>query len=198
MAVRQEYLIDYLSNRDILRPKRDVWGVVDERLVLLRSGGGSWEGLETLFGEFRLSVSDPCASLWEIHTAYGQASTLDVCSGNAFNDMREIATRCSYLLYSTAAGESAFLENLYQKLLSAFQGQDLEAALKTIRTYYDCGRSVSQAAAALYIHKNTLQYRVRRFLEALDLTKRTGFQQEYLVRLLLEHHKRKQGLRALE
>lgn len=198
MAMRQEYLIGALTSRGILRPKRDVWGVVDERLVLLRGGEGGWNQLDFLLDEFRVSISDPCGSLWEIHPAYAQASALDVSAPDAFNDMGRLSTRCGYMLYCTSAGESAFLEALYQKVLDAFRGQDLQAALKTVQTYYDCARSVSRAAEALYIHKNTLQYRVRRFLEAADLGKCTSFQQEYLVRLLLEHHKRKQGLRALE
>ena len=70
--------------------------------------------------------------------------------------------------------------------------------MKTAQGYYDNDRSVSKAAAALFIHKNTLQYRVHRVLEVLGLAGCTSFQQEYLVRLLLEHYKRKQGLRALQ
>mgnify|MGYP001028973113 FL=1 len=204
MALRQEHLIGCLAGCGILRPKRDVWGVVDDRLVLLRDGGSAyWARLrqqdpDFLREQFRLSVSDPCNNLWEIHTAYAQAAALDACAAESFNDMGQLSTRCGYMLYRTAAGESAFLEGLYGKLLAVFRGRELETALQTAEAYYDCGRSVSRAAEHLYIHKNTLQYRVRRLLEVLDLGGCAGFQQEYLVRLLLEHHKRKQGLRALE
>ena len=43
------------------------------------------------------------------------------------------------------------------------------------------------AAQKLFIHKNTLQYRVRRVLEVLELTKLPAFWQEYLLRLLALH-----------
>ena len=49
----------------------------------------------------------------------------------------------------------------------------------------------------MYIHKNTLLYRVHKLLDALDLADAGAFRQEYTVRLLLEHYKRKHGLRAL-
>ena len=48
------------------------------------------------------------------------------------------------------------------------------------------------------IGTNTLQYRVRRLLEILELGRCGPFQEEFLVRLLLEHHKRKQSRQALE
>ena len=86
-----------------------------------------------------------------------------------------------------------FMEGLYHKLTAVFHEPELTSILVTARSYYDCSRSVSQAAKDLFIHKNTLQYRIRRLLEVLDLKKCTAFQQEYLIRLLLEYHKRKQS-----
>lgn len=50
----------------------------------------------------------------------------------------------------------------------------------------------------MFIHKNTLQYRMRRLLQALSLSRHTDFQQEFVVRLLLEYETRKQGRWALK
>lgn len=92
---------------------------------------------------------------------------------------------CDSLLDATAQREAEQLEALGQKL-SVFSADERQALLATARAYYEMDRSVGRAAQAMFIHKNTLQYRVRRLLEALELTRCSPFQQEYLVRLLLE------------
>ena len=41
----------------------------------------------------------------------------------------------------------------------AERGGDLE---RTLRTYYECGASVSQTAQALFLHRNSVRYRLDR------------------------------------
>lgn len=204
---RQEDLVQQLKALQLLHPNRDIWGTVNDRLVLLLSGTDGQPAAmirkrEVLNSrplcEYRISLGAPCQTLWDVQSAYEQASVLDIISPAPVNDMQQLPTRCSYMLYHTAATEAEFMDGLNRKLETAFHGPELETLLKTIQSYYNCNRSVSQAAAALFIHKNTLQYRVRRLLEALDLTKCTSFQQEYLIRLLLKHRKRRQSLQALQ
>ncbi len=198
-VMEQEHLIDFLSAHHLLKTEQDVWGMVNDRLILLgKEGGISWQRLKetdslAFFDHCRLSISDPCLSIWDIHKGYEQASALDRMSRMPFNDMGQLSTRCDYLLYTTSTSCEEFMEGLYHKLTSVFHEPELTAILVTAQSYYDCSRSVSQAANALFIHKNTLQYRIRRLLEILELKKCTAFQQEYLIRLLLEHHKRKQS-----
>jgi len=130
--------------------------------------------------------------------AYQQAAALESISSRALSDLRDPATRCDYLLYSAAIQDADFLERLYAGLRDAFREGELPLLLQTAECYYRHGRSVTQAASELFIHKNTLQYRVRRLLEALELERFGPFQEEFLMRLLLEHHKRKQSRQALE
>ena len=201
---RQESLINWLLSRGVLRSNRDVWGIVEDRIVLLCSHGNpaldeavrqldGWDGVP-----YRVCLGEPCKTLWDVHSSYEQLVILDLTSSKPFNDIRELDTRCHYILYHTAVTEAEFIDSFYQKLNAAFPSREQEVLMKTAQGYYDNDRSVSKAAAALFIHKNTLQYRVHRLLEALGLAGCTSFQQEYLVRLLLEHYKRKQGLRALQ
>ena len=70
------------------------------------------------------------------------------------------------------------------QLEATFGPEECRGLLLSIRTYYECDRSVGTAAQKLFIHKNTLQYRIRRVLEVLELTKLPSFWQEYLLRLL--------------
>jgi len=183
------------------RKQWDVWGVVDERMVLLcselkeRSAGS----LRELVPEgYRVSLGTPCGTLWEIQSAYDQASILDFAARDSFNDIRQTDARCAYLLSRTAAQEEAFLEQMSRKLTDAFGSENGKILLESAEAYYDCGRSVSMAAQRQFIHKNTLQYRVKRVLEVLELNKLPAFSQEYLIRLLIEHLHRKSRSHDLE
>ena len=94
------------------------------------------------------------------------------------------------MLTKTAAGEAEFLDSLEKKLLSVSKGQELETLLQSLETYYECSRSVGEAAAKLFVHKNTLQYRVKRVLEILEIEDIPPFWQEYLVRLVIRRVRR--------
>ena len=185
-----ESLCPSLEVLGFLNRQCDVWGIVDGRLVLLCSQleNRDIDQLLTLSGQgFRVNLGLPCLHLWEIQEAYYQAALLDSVSKQPKNDIRHIQTRCLFLLGSTAAGETAFLENLFQMLKTAFSDEEIRILMHSVNTYYNCARSISAAAEQLFIHKNTLQYRIRRVLEALEITKLPAFWQEYLLRLLALH-----------
>ena len=189
-----------------LAPQRDVWGVVNDRLVLLMSARPEplscaltrpGSPLSALLDSCRFSFGSPCQSLWDVRGAYEQAALLDRSSPGRCNDVDQLPTHIRYLLAHTCAQEAPFLDRLYDRLTGAFSKSECDMLLRTAALYYESGRSVSRAGAELFIHKNTLQYRMHRLLDTLELADCSAFEQEYLVRLLLEHHKRKHGLRAL-
>lgn len=187
-----------------LDPRRDLWGIVNDRLVMVVSarerpfGEELKEAIPTLLETRRVSFSAPWNAVSDIPFAYEQALALDTTASGSYNDMTEIPVRCQYFLSRTAGMEAEFLEELRSKALEIFQTKEYLVLLQTAQCYYEHSRSVTQAAQALFVHKNTLQYRMRRLLQVLDLTRCSDFQQEYLIRLLMEHEIRKQGLRALK
>lgn len=195
LPTQGEKLCRKLEELSFLQTSCDVWGVVDDRMVLVCS---TWENRQirslkalTQWG-YRVFLGAPSSALWQVHDAYHQALVLDASFPEDFGDIQNPSTRCHYLLANTAFQEDAFLDGLAEKLSAAF-GPDYRAELESIRTYYDCSRSVGTAAQKLFIHKNTLQYRVHKVLEALELAQLPPFRQEYLIRLLLEHIHRKSG-----
>lgn len=192
LSEQQEKLTRTLTQRHLLRSAKDLWAIMDDRLVLFLSrpdpSAGKAQLLETL-GEYRVSFGDPCEQLQEIRHAYHQAVILDAAVSAPVKDIVQLPIRCTYMLADTAAREHSFLEQLDQKLTLAFSSDERKMFLKTAQTYYDMDRSVGRAAAEVFIHKNTLQYRIRRLLDVLELTKCSPFQQEYIIRLLLEHQK---------
>ena len=203
---RQKRLLNFLSVQGWLRPERELWGTVDDRLVLLcgcanRSVSALYHrdaAQDRVLADYRMCIGDVCRTAWDIAAAYQQAVTLATISDRAVSDIRDAATRCDYILYSAAIREADFLERLSARLTDTAREEEWLLLLKTAECYYRHGRSVTQAASELFIHKNTLQDRMRRLLDALRLERCASFQEEFLVRLLLEHHKRKQGRQALE
>lgn len=203
---RQEQLLQFLAAQGWLRPDRELWGTVDDRLVLLcgcadRSPAALYHrgaGQGGILADHRICVGEVCRTARDIAAAYQQAAALEAISPRAVSDLRDPDTRCGYILYSAAIQEADFLEQLYARLRGAFREGELPLLLQTAECYYRRGRSVTQAAAELFIHKNTLQYRMRRLLGALGLERCGPFQEEFLVRLLLEHCKRQQSRTALE
>lgn len=203
MGLREnaERLHGILDHMAFLDKHTDVWGIAEEHMVVLCSHqeGRSLQDLFSLSRQgYRVSMGMPCGSLWEIRDAYRQAVVLDTYSEREENDIRQIHTYSQYLISSTAMKEAAFVQDMHQRLLLAFREEELPALLESIKTYYDCSRSVSCAAQRLYIHKNTLQYRVKRVQEALDLAGLPPFYQEYLIRLVIAHLHCKSGPKGLE
>lgn len=195
LSENAQRLCNILERMDLLCKQSDVWGIVEERMVLLCSGEDrDLLRLRQLTAKgYRVSLGMPSNSLWEIQNAYTQASTLDISSVEAYNDMRNISTRCSFLLSWTASSDAEFLESLATRLRENFGHEECQILMQSIKAYYDCGRSVASAAQQQFIHKNTLQYRVKRVQEVLGIGKLPAFWQEYLIRLLLEHLQRNSG-----
>ena len=129
---------------------------------------------------------------------YEEAMALVLVSLKAFSTMEDTEDRCACQLYRAAAAESVFLDSLEARLYETFRADEVRSLLQTVQTYYACGRSASRAAEQLFLHKNTLQYRVKRVLKCLGLQECGEFQQEYVMRLLFIHGKRKQGLQTLK
>lgn len=186
----QAQLLELLGRQGLLQAGQDIYGMLDERLIIVRCGTPPPRRLDAaLLEQCRVSVSDSCGSLWEVPARYEQACRLDERCAGPLNDLRELPVRCGYMLCTVSADNAPFLEALYARLAAAFRAGELDAVLRTAGCYYDCERSVAKAAGQLFIHKNTLQYRVRRLLEAMGAEHCSGFEQELLVRLLLEYHR---------
>jgi carbohydrate diacid regulator len=66
--------------------------------------------------------------------------------------------------------------------------EDRKELLETLRTFFACNQSLNQAADALYIHKNTLQYRLKKIrdLTGLDPRHFTDAVQLYMALILMD------------
>ncbi|KSU57070.1 hypothetical protein AS034_21770 [[Bacillus] enclensis] len=56
-------------------------------------------------------------------------------------------------------------EEYVKNVLQVDSKKNLDQIIETLNTFYDAGGSINEAAEKLYIHKNTLQYRLKRIKE---------------------------------
>ncbi len=196
---------DKMLRANLLNPSSDVWGMASGRLVLVKSSMN--ENVEVFRRDIgtlleneqispRLSVGSLCFDMKGIQNSYQEAVLLDECSSQWFNDIMRLEDHCEYMLFKTVKQEWDSLAALYERLKQELGKEEIETSLQTAACYYGESRSVARAAAKLYIHKNTLQYRLRRVLDILGLSSCSGFYQEYMMRLLIIYHNSKPGRQA--
>ena len=196
-----ERVLQQIWDERKLSAKHHVAGIERDNAVLI----GGMESLRSLRelaeapgAGLRLSLGSRCKDIQELRRSYEEAVALDLIAEKPFSTMEDTQDRCACLLYRAASAESGFLDGLEEKLRQSFRAEEISALLRTLEVYYACGRSASRAAERLFLHKNTLQYRVRRVQKCLGLMDYSEFYREYLLRLLLIRMKQKQGLRVLK
>ena len=175
----------------------DLWSLIDGRLILLLSDrpGRKAEDVQTAL---RLNLSLPVQAPWEIQRAYQQVLLLDSFTDSGRNLLSDPDTRLRYMLRCTAVENQDFAEEMLARLGRNFSPAEQKSLLYTAQCYYACEKSVTRAAAQLYVHKNTLLYRLAKLWSPLGVDDSGEFQQEFTVRLILEYYLGKQGPRALK
>ena len=113
------------------------------------------------------------------------------------------ASRSGALALAALGAGFGLVQWLYTRRLLArldrnFSPAEQKSLLYTAQCYYACEKSVTRAAAQLYVHKNTLLYRLHKLWSTLGVDDSGEFQQEFTVRLILEYYLGKQGPRALK
>ncbi|WP_408008753.1 CdaR family transcriptional regulator [Pseudalkalibacillus sp. A8] len=120
-----------------------------------------------------------------IQTAYGFKTAAGI--GQAYHDPREISisvqeaerallhakNRSQPLFFIDELGIETFAYELsdetreayIQKVLLTETGNDLSQIVNILECYFEVNGSITQAADKLFIHKNTLQYRLKRIKE---------------------------------
>ncbi|GEM_PF-245884 len=133
----------------------------------------------------RLSVSHICRTLGEMPEAYREVLALRK-GPNRMAWAENSRDRFRYFLSRLAThGGRAYVQREREKLLKLLDWNQLVFLLETARSYYEMDGSVQKASARLNIHKNTLQYRMRRLYEYLGMEKDPPFEREFCIRMLI-------------
>ncbi len=185
------------KEQELLHETEDLWGLIDGGIVLLLSDA-PMRKLREFPTDLRLNGSLPAKNAREIQAAYRQTLILDSFTDSSRNLLDDPNTRIRYMLRQMAIENEDLPENLLVKLRAMFPPDEQETLLQTAQCYYHCGKSVTQASEKLFVHKNTLLYRLHKLWDALGLSDSADFQRELTIRLLLEYTYGKQGPRALK
>lgn len=145
---------------------------VYEQVVLVREYCGDLMKMLSAKGQDRgviFGIGDPVPSLAEFCRSYSQAlRTVDLAS--RICDER-IATYRRYILceliYDSPNAKLALIQRI--KPLLAYDEEHNTQLLYTLETYFNNCQNSVKTSKALFIHRNTLLYRLDRIAEILDL-----------------------------
>lgn len=121
--------------------------------------------------DFYISISNLCTDIHNLNEAYNQASTaLEIC--------KNILPPNSLGYYSKMDLFCLFNEQQNKQLLIQFSSHYLSDlidnsnfnfdAIGTLQAYLESGCSIEKTSQILYVHKNTLKYRIRRLKDILS------------------------------
>lgn len=186
------------------RKQTDLYGELDQQLVVLHSlqkgeesallhperdqKGLLYRLVQRVLREKDcvLAVSRVCHQPEDLPEARHELDTLLAHPAEKLLFVEEPRVRVRYLLErlrthgGRACAEPAIRQG--KKQVTQHQWQQL---LDTARCYYEEQGSVQRAAERLDIHKNTLQYRLKRLYEVLQLEEATAFEREFLIQVIL-------------
>lgn len=194
----QEQVRDALGPLELLS-HTTLWGMQDRTLVILHTLASGKHPMEDGVtaklvrlarekGTVRLAVSHCCESASEIPEAAREVMLLLELKEGLVHTMEQGEDRVHYFLQRLLPhGGSSYGRRLAEKLDMSVNPGHLDMLLETARTYFEEDNSVERAAKRLAIHKNTLQYRLKRLYESLGLEEEGPFSREFLIRLLLEY-----------
>ncbi|QNK40076.1 CdaR family transcriptional regulator [Caproicibacter fermentans] len=192
-------LAESLLYHQLINSQCDVWGTVNNRLVIVKSGMTKSEDkytarmnqcLEDCMKEaFHLCIGGLCFNSKDIKRSYEETSALCFCTKEpTVSDITKTDCKFRYLMQNTYAREKHDIDEMYEILKTKFSDGELNSLMETAACYYQKKCSVNLAADELHIHKNTLQYRLHKLWDALDLNDSDPFIKEYFMRLCFMRH----------
>lgn len=151
----------------------------DGNLVCMVSGrsdekmrAAAWELAGQLLDRFALKavigIDQPSGDYRAIGQSYRKAlSALNACAAGPEEPVRTYDS-LSVELFTGELSASA-KRGYISRIMGPIAGEELAEAVRLLDVFYGCEGSLAMASQKLFIHKNTLQYRLRRIAE------RTGY-----------------------
>lgn len=141
-----------------------------------------------------LVLSQCCRSEEELPEARREVSLLLEHPLAPVASIENARFRVQYLLERLRThGGASYVAQLRTRVQDAATDNQWHQLLETAVCYYEAQGSVQKAAQRLAIHKNTLQYRMKRLYEILGLEEATAFEKEFLITLILLERKREEN-----
>ena len=193
---KSEALLEKLEKLELIKHPEDIYGLEGNKLKIIKSADAlnsdNWvkelqEVIRSLSFQVRVIISEPIERIAELQEIWQKVRWADYHMKEAFLNLSDSEDHIAYMLARSAAEEERFIERYTARLNANIKQKELPAYINCMKCYLDEGKSVTQAAKKLFIHKNTLQYRVKRLYEAAGLIGENDFMREYLMRLIINH-----------
>lgn len=131
--------------------------------------------IRTCFADvpIKIGISRQFNDLWYFAQAYNQASEAIKLNSKLGIDTTTCYYDTIYLYHflKTASKECdlRMFCNPHIEQLAQYDAENNTDFNKTVETFLDCGRNIQRAAKKLFLHKNTLYYRIRKIEEVFGI-----------------------------
>ncbi len=198
---RLDSLSDSLLLEGFINPQNDIYGVLDDRFTIIHTCSKKQtceeEYVQKLYNlclnelgtEIELVAGTRCNEIGDISASYLYTSFM--CREiRGVHMLDEPIYKEHFLIHLMNADKGKMTaQEYYLKLLKALGKSGFATAMQTIEAYYSFESSITKAAAALHIHKNTLLYRLNRIFLMAELESAGAFTRELLLKLVLDYYK---------
>lgn len=120
--------------------------------------------MKKLKGNIKIGIGNPVSSYTELRDSYQKAE--EALVSLSYIDSLD------YVFYNILDMEILFKEipeivrdEFITRILGNMSDKDIDEFLHIVETYYECNGSINKTADLLFIHKNTLQYRLNKIKE---------------------------------
>ena len=185
-AIQFDNIISSLFSSGMLDQSHDFWSIEADCLSIICSSeihSQDFGRMEELAG-CRIIMPLPAADYGAIIKASSDALWLERHMKARIVDLADPRTRLEYMMHRTAFDNSDIIDSFITEMKRSLGDKDIRKCMEAAMSYYDTGMSVTRAAEELGIHKNTLQSRVKRVIEAAGIEDYPLPEKLYLMRLI--------------
>lgn len=183
---------------------RDVLAVADDVLALFKHTPPGFDADAFIQGMHRVltaelgppvtvALGSRCDEWRHPAVSHREARILADMEEEGCANLDRLDCKLRYLLHGCLGSSVAerHVASLHQALIRGFGDGGMEKVMETIQAYCDAGCRYGPAAAALGLHKNSMNHRVNKILALAGLEGSELFVREFFLRLLVMRHRRR-------
>lgn len=181
-----EDLVPRLTECGYIDPRHDFWSAEADSLTIIRSHRENAPDITAseLLSAYRITIPLPAMDYEGISHAFDNALWI-----SRHMDRRVVVLSCQkarleYMMYRTAFDNSDIIDSYIASMKMQLPEKELFNCMQAVIAYYEENRSVTLASQALGIHKNTLQARVRKAMEAAGIDSYSPTEKCYVMQLV--------------
>lgn len=181
-----EKILSSLISCKLIDTKHDFWSLEADSLSIICSSEIKSSDLQKIeeISECRIIIPRPAADYSAISKASTDALWIDKHMDEKLIDLEDPRSRLKYMMYQTAFSNSDIIDSFIDEMRRYLTENSLRKCMEAVKSYYDESMSVTEAAESLGIHKNTLQARVKRVMEAAGIEDYPITEKIYLMNLI--------------